>query len=127
MLQSSLVVPFVATINPAASLAFYRDVLGLEVLEDTPFALVLRTGSGTMRVAKVESFVPQPFTVVDFQVMDIVAVRNALSARRVEFVRYPGMPQDDLGIMEFPGGAKVCWFLDPDGNVLSLSWQPSRL
>jgi hypothetical protein len=27
------------------------------------------------------------------------------------------MPQDELGIMRFPGGAKVAWFQDPDGNV----------
>jgi hypothetical protein len=35
--------------------------------------------------------------------------------------RYPGMPQDDLGIMQFPGGARVAWFQDSDGNVLSVT------
>jgi hypothetical protein len=44
-----------------------------------------------------------------------------LQDRGVVFERYAGLVQDDLGICSFPGGAKVAWFKDPDGNVLSLS------
>jgi hypothetical protein len=31
------------------------------------------------------------------------------------------MVQDQLGIWNAPGGAKVAWFKDPDGNVLSVT------
>jgi hypothetical protein len=31
------------------------------------------------------------------------------------------MGQDDDGVWQSPGGAKVAWFKDPDGNLLSLS------
>jgi predicted enzyme related to lactoylglutathione lyase len=31
------------------------------------------------------------------------------------------MTQDDLGIWTSPGGGRVAWFKDPDGNVLSLT------
>jgi hypothetical protein len=31
------------------------------------------------------------------------------------------MNQDERGIWSAPGGAKVAWFKDPDGNVLSVS------
>jgi hypothetical protein len=31
------------------------------------------------------------------------------------------MEQDDLGIWTSPSGARVAWFKDPDGNVLSLT------
>jgi hypothetical protein len=31
------------------------------------------------------------------------------------------MPQDESGVCTFPSGAKVAWFKDPDGNVLSLT------
>ncbi len=32
--------------------------------------------------------------------------------------------QDELGIWTAPSGAKVAWFKDPDGNILSLSEHP---
>jgi len=48
------------------------------------------------------------------------AVR-ALVTRGVQFRRYAGMPQDDLGIWASPSGAQVAWFTDPDGNTLSLT------
>jgi len=31
------------------------------------------------------------------------------------------MKQDELGIWLSPSGAKVAWFKDPDGNVLSVT------
>jgi predicted enzyme related to lactoylglutathione lyase len=31
------------------------------------------------------------------------------------------MQQDERGIWNAPGGARVAWFNDPDGNVLSVS------
>ena len=60
----------------------------------------------------------------------VVAARNRdkseaavaeLVRRGVVFERYPGMPQDKSGICTFPGEARVAWFKDPDGNVLSVS------
>jgi len=38
----------------------------------------------------------------------------------VVFTRYDGMDQDDRGIWTSPGGARIAWFHDPDGNNLSL-------
>jgi predicted enzyme related to lactoylglutathione lyase len=31
------------------------------------------------------------------------------------------MAQDEDGIWDSPGGARIAWFQDPDGNVLSLT------
>jgi hypothetical protein len=39
----------------------------------------------------------------------------------VAFNRYEGMDQDARGVWESPSGARVAWFEDPDGNVLSLT------
>jgi hypothetical protein len=44
-----------------------------------------------------------------------------LQGRGIVFERYPGMKQDALGVWTAPGGARIAWFKDPDGNVLSLS------
>jgi len=43
------------------------------------------------------------------------------AARGVQFTRYQGMGQDDRGVWTAAGGAKIAWFLDPDGNNLSLT------
>jgi predicted enzyme related to lactoylglutathione lyase len=36
------------------------------------------------------------------------------------------MEQDDLGIWTTPGGDRIAWFTDPDGNVLSLTQFTAR-
>ena len=52
---------------------------------------------------------------------DIEATLDGLARRGVEAVRYDGMEQDERGIWTAPGGTRVAWFRDPDGNTLSLS------
>ena len=55
-----------------------------------------------------------------WQVSDIEATVDDLVARGVTFTRYDGMDQDDRGVWTAPGGDRIGWFTDPDGNVLSL-------
>jgi len=54
-------------------------------------------------------------------VADIDAVVGALGACGVEFERYEGMGQDTQCVWTTPSGARVAWFKDPDGNLLSLT------
>ena len=49
-----------------------------------------------------------------------------LAEKGVRFTRYPAMDQDELGIWTAPGGDRVAWFTDPDGNTLSLTTLPVR-
>jgi hypothetical protein len=39
----------------------------------------------------------------------------------VEFEKYPWVQGKEGGIWTTPGGDKVAWFKDPDGNVLGVS------
>ena len=66
-------------------------------------------------------FTPQQFTVLGWQVDDIETAMAELREKGVKFEQYPWMAPDSNGVMEFPGGAKVAWFLDPAGNNLSLT------
>lgn len=52
---------------------------------------------------------------------DIRRAIEGLAEKGVVFERYPRLPQDDLGVWTSPAGARVAWFKDPDGNVLSLT------
>lgn len=121
MLGSLPIVAFVPTAQPDAAQAFYADVLGLSLKSRDPFALVFDAGGTLLRVAIVERLEPRPFTVLGWIVPDIESTARLLTERGVHFSRYEGIQQDDLGIWRSPGGAQVAWFLDPDGNTLSVT------
>ena len=96
-------------------------MLGLTLLEDTPFAVVCDANGTTVRLTPVESLSPQPFTVLGWAVDDIAATSRALHDAGVELRRFDGLDHDELGVWTAPGGERVAWFQDPDGNVLSIS------
>jgi catechol 2,3-dioxygenase-like lactoylglutathione lyase family enzyme len=121
LLASSSIVAFVATSDAACAKAVYGGVLGLPLISEDQFAVVFDAHGTTLRVAIVPSIVLAPYTVLGWGVNDIAATVRALTAAGVQFERYPWMQQDALGIWSAPGGAKVAWFKDPDGNVLSVS------
>jgi predicted enzyme related to lactoylglutathione lyase len=122
MLGSAPVVAFVPVTDLDRARAFYEGVLGLTVVSVDSFACVFRTGAGTMlRATLVGELRPQPFTVLGWSVDDIEQTANELAASGIESKRFDGMGQDALGIWTSPSGARVLWFADPDGNVLSVT------
>jgi len=124
MLSASPIIGFIPTHDAEASRAFYEGTLGLKFVADDGFALVFRCGANMVRIARAGEFTPAPYTILGWEVADIVAEVAALSAAGVVFARYPFLPQeqvDALGIWTAPGGDRIAWFQDPDGNTLSLS------
>jgi catechol 2,3-dioxygenase-like lactoylglutathione lyase family enzyme len=124
MLGSSDLVGFVATTDIERARAFYGEVLGLAVVEESPFACVFDAHGTQLRVTPVGDVRAAPYTVIGWAVSDIVATVRALDEAGVSFTRYPGMDQDDTGVWNAPSGARVAWFRDPDGNVLSVTQAP---
>jgi catechol 2,3-dioxygenase-like lactoylglutathione lyase family enzyme len=112
---------FIPVSDLPTATAFYSDVLGLTVTEETPFAVVLEAGGTMLRLTPVDDLRPQPFTIAGWQVSDMDASIEALATRGVAFLRYDGLDQDVSGIWSTPGGDRVAWFRDPDGNTLSLT------
>ena len=121
MLESSDLVAFVAATDLRRARVFYEQTLGLPVLEHNDFACVLDAHGTTLRVTAVPEVARGGYTVLGWRVTDIVAAVRDLGARGVTFLRHEGMSQDEHGIWTAPGGAKVAWFADPDGNTLSLT------
>ncbi len=121
MLATKKIVAFVPTTDYAKAKNFYADILGLTLVSEDPFAMVFDANAIMLRVVKAGTFTPQHFTVLGWEVSDIGAIVSGLAKKGVKFEKY-GMPgQDERGIWSAPGGAKVAWFKDPDGNVLSVS------
>jgi len=120
-LAKQKLVAFAATSSAARARRFYRDTLGLRLIDDNPFALVFDAKGTMLRVQLVQDVSAPRYTVLGWQVKDIEATIKALKKKRVKFNRYPGMGQDALGIWTSPSGARIAWFSDPDGNTLSLT------
>jgi catechol 2,3-dioxygenase-like lactoylglutathione lyase family enzyme len=121
VLADASFIGFIPVRDLAAARAFYEGTLGLRVVDDTPFALVLDAGGTMLRVTPVPGLAARSFTVAGWNVPDIGAAVRDLAGRGVTFTRYDGLAQDDLGIWTAPGGDQVAWFTDPDGNTLSLT------
>jgi predicted enzyme related to lactoylglutathione lyase len=121
MLGSTDLVAFAPSADLPRARAFYEGVLGLPVVEQDDFACVFNANGTMLRVTAVREVSPAGYTVLGWRVADIEAAARGLSARGVAFSRFDGMEQDDNGIWTSPGGGKVAWFTDPDGNVLSLT------
>ena len=114
---------FIAVTDFEAAKAFYVGVLGLDYISQDGFALVLRSGPLSIRLTAPQPFTPAGYTVFGWRVADIEAEIAGLSAKGVAFEHYPffGEAQAANGVWTAPSGAKVAWFKDPSGNVLSLS------
>jgi catechol 2,3-dioxygenase-like lactoylglutathione lyase family enzyme len=97
---SHKIMAFVATSKPTRARRFYRDILGLRLVKEV---------------------VAAEYTVLGWQVPDIVATAKRLNTAGVGLQRYPGMGQDKQGIWTSPSGARIAWFKDPDGNTLSIT------
>ena len=111
---------FIAANDAAVRANFTRMYLALKscpTISGRPNSICNGT---SLRMQKDVKYEPQVFTVLGWHVDDIDAAMADLRERGVVFEQYPWMAPDSNGVMEFPGGAKVAWFKDPDGNVLSL-------
>jgi catechol 2,3-dioxygenase-like lactoylglutathione lyase family enzyme len=106
---------------PAAA-AFYRDTLGLKVV-DTGMGLDVFVGSTHIFVYPKEDHQPATFTVFNFEVADIDAAVDELVAAGVTIEKYDGANQDAKGIARGKDanmGPDIAWFADPAGNILSV-------
>lgn len=115
-------VAFILVGDRERGLAFYRDTLGLRVRSSDDFGDFLEVEGALIRMTALPDFKPHPHPVFGWNVDDIAAAVRRLRDAGIKFTIYEGMGQDELGVWTAPDGrAKVAWFADPDGNVLSLS------
>jgi len=104
---------------------FYRDLLGLQVEEQTNdmdmLTLRLATGGGVIIYPK-DDHQPATYTVLNFPVKNIDEAVDALLEKGVVFEQYDGMT-DEKGIargLSVNRGPDIAWFKDPAGNILSV-------
>lgn len=119
------IIGFLTVVDVARAKEFYGGTLGLRLVsEEPPFALVFDANGIMLRLGMGKKLPPAIGTVLGWQVPDAIATVRDLQQAGVTFERYEHMNQDELGIWTTPTGAKVAWFKDPDGNILSISEHP---
>ena len=119
------IIGFATIVDVERAKEFYRDKLGLRLLsEEPPFALVFDANGIMLRLGMGKELPPAHGTVLGWEVPDVAAAVKDLERAGIRFERFAQLPQDELGIWTTPTGAKVAWFKDPDGNILSISEHP---
>jgi catechol 2,3-dioxygenase-like lactoylglutathione lyase family enzyme len=98
---------------------FYENTLGLKVTEEMGLLTLQLAGDRPTIIYPKPDHTPATYTILNFQVEDVDAAVDELTARGVTFERYEGFPQDEKGVMR-GNGPDIAWFKDPAGNILSV-------
>ena len=114
-------IAFVATTDAEAATSFYGGVIGLTLVDASPYALVFDDHGVMLRVQIVSELTPSAHTVHGWQVAEIEHRVRELTAKGVVFERFANLDQDVLGVWTTPDGNKIAWFKDPSANILSLT------
>ena len=103
----------VTPVDPARSVAFYREVLGLGVYREFPGGTVFFLGGGYLEVSgqAVEPTSPDSRVRLWIQVRDLGAAHRELVARGATVVREPRRE---------PWGLDEMWLADPDGLYIAV-------
>jgi catechol 2,3-dioxygenase-like lactoylglutathione lyase family enzyme len=101
--------------------AFYADTLGLDVTEENGMLTLHLVGGHTVLIyPKGDDHQPATYTALNFEVDDIDAAVDRLTAAGVTIENYgEGSGQDERGIAR-EWGPPIAWFKDPAGNILSV-------
>ena len=103
-----------------AARSFYGETLGLKVTDEEMGVLTIHlAGDRPTMIYPKPDFTPASYTILNFQVEDVDAAVDELSARGVEMEHYEGFDQDEKGIAR-DEGPTIAWFKDPAGNILSV-------
>ncbi|WP_426225172.1 VOC family protein [Pseudarthrobacter sp. DSP2-3-2b1] len=101
---------------------FYRDKLGMEPSETVQDSLVYRGGDGTrFLIYQTENAGTAKNTQMGWETDNLEREMEELRAKGVVFEEYdmPGLKTEN-GVVDNEWG-KGAWFLDSEGNILSLS------
>lgn len=115
-------VTFLFTRDRDRARTFYADILGLTHTSSDEYAECFDLAGTPLRIVPIAGHVASAHTVLGWEVPDIAAVAAAMRAKGIRFEIYEGFGQDENGVWASPDGtSRLAWFLDPDGNNLSIS------
>jgi catechol 2,3-dioxygenase-like lactoylglutathione lyase family enzyme len=122
MLSDYPVFPILLSTDLDASRAFYRDVLGLEIVrEDEDDRIVFRCGGGTQLVITRSTVgTSDTQTQMAWRVPDLRGALADLRARGVRIEEYSAPDPETVDGIADMGHSWAAWFIDPSRNVLAV-------
>lgn len=122
MLSDSPVFTILLSTDLDASRAFYRDILGLELLrEDPDDRIVFQCGGGTQFVvSKSTTGTSDTQTQMAWRVADLPAAVADLRGRGVKIEEYQAPDPVTVDGIADMGHSWAAWFTDPSRNVVAM-------
>ena len=121
VLSEHPIFPILLSRDLDASMAFYRDTLGLEVARRDPDRIVFRCGGGTqLVVTESTGGTADTQTQVAWRVADIRAAIAELRSRGVTIEEYDAPDPVTIDGVADMGHSWAAWFIDPSENVLAV-------
>jgi len=122
MLKDREPVATVAVRDLETAKPFYRDLLGLDLVNEDSEVLSFRAGGRSLFVYRSDFAGTNHATAVTWEVGDQVDdIVRQLAERGVTFEHYD-LPMLTLeGDVHAADGFKIAWFKDPDGNIHSVA------
>ncbi len=119
--KSSSAIVAVSDIERAKT--FYRDTLGLQLLDDSMGdVLVFRTGDTSLVVYRSDFAGTNKANAAVWDVgNEVESIAAMLKGRGVSFERYDNPGMELKGDVYVAGSMKLFWFKDPDGNILHVN------
>lgn len=123
MLANAMAVAVLPAEDLERARRFYTEVLGLEE-QDTGIEghTIFQAGGDTKVLIYQRERTKAEHTTLEFVVKDIESVVKALTEKGVKFEQYDfdTLKTDEMGIAAL-GDRKSAWFVDPEGNIISIS------
>jgi catechol 2,3-dioxygenase-like lactoylglutathione lyase family enzyme len=119
MLGHSQVTTILPVVDVDRARRFYEEKLGLGPGERSAAGGVrYRTGDGSFELSPRREPARNPYTVMSFEVGDVVREVRDLESRGVAFEDYDLPDLKTVHHVCVLGAEKAAWFKDPDGNIL---------
>jgi catechol 2,3-dioxygenase-like lactoylglutathione lyase family enzyme len=104
--------------DPLASLAFYRDLLGMKVKEETAQWVELDAGGCSLALHSHTAIPEKRDAAMPWVVFEVDDIRGTYEALKAKGARFTNVPTKVCGDDTFSGlSADI---LDPDGNQISI-------
>ena len=124
MITDAPISPTIPVTDLQRAREFYEKKLGFAVLKEAPKGITFQAGKNTTFYIYKRGSSKADHTLASFQVKDIEAEVDELTAKGIVFEQYdfPGLKTNAKGIAESEEEkGKGAWFKDPDGNILAVA------
>ncbi len=121
MLSRVSLYPSLAVRDLKEAIAFYRDTLGFNIVDENRNGVWFEAGSSRFTIYESAFAGSNKGTAMIFEVIDPDSEVKALKSRGITFEHYDNIPDIHReGEMHVVKDFRCAWFKDPSGNILSI-------